>query len=153
MSNKPAPRATGRPTKFCHELVEEICKHLGDGVPMDYAAALCGVSGESVRNWRTKYPRFDQSVCEAIARGVQSRLAVIKKAAESDWRAASWWLEHVLPERFARNRLEVTGADGAPLSAGVQLYLPQKQALPAVEAGGPAEMLALPEGRANGNGE
>jgi hypothetical protein len=39
-------------------------------------------------------------------------------------------LEHLHPGAYARNRLEVTGADGAPLAGAVAVYLPQKDGDP-----------------------
>ena len=41
-------------------------------------------------------------------------------------RAACWYLEHTAPEHFAKNRIELTGADGSPLTGAVAVYLPQK---------------------------
>ena len=33
---------------------------------------------------------------------------------------------HRHPEQFARNRIELTGADGLPLAVGIGIYLPRK---------------------------
>jgi hypothetical protein len=35
-------------------------------------------------------------------------------------------LEHTAPQHFARNRIELTGADGSPLAVGIGIYLPRK---------------------------
>lgn len=89
---------------------------------------------------------------QARAKGLAARLAVVSHAMESAdesvaLRASTWWLEHVFPEHFARNRLEVTGADGSPLAGVVAIMLPPKaDSLPAVT------VPALREGRPNGNG-
>jgi hypothetical protein len=47
-------------------------------------------------------------------------------AAKTDWHAAAWYCEHVFPDSFSKSRLELTGANGSPLSAAVALYLPAK---------------------------
>jgi hypothetical protein len=41
-------------------------------------------------------------------------------------RSACWFLEHTAPQHFARNRIELTGADGSPLAVGIGIYLPRK---------------------------
>ena len=71
--------------------------------------------------------------------------------AATDWRCAAWYLEHVHPESFARNRIELSGPDGAPLAAGVQLYLPKKDGAPVVECE-PLQLPALSEGNGDDNG-
>ena len=97
---------------------------------MTLAAHAAGVTAMSLRTYRLKYPKFDTQVQEAIARGVEKRLKKIEHASDAgDWRAAAWLLEHCQPEHFARNRIEVTGGDGAPLAIGVGIYLPAKESL------------------------
>jgi hypothetical protein len=66
-----------------------------------------------------------------LVTGISRRLKRIETASESgDWRASAWLLEHTQAEHFARSRVEVTGADGAPLVGSVVLYLPQKGSQP-----------------------
>jgi hypothetical protein len=58
---------------------------------------------------------------------VEKRLKKIEDASNAgDWRASAWLLEHCQAQYFARNRIEVTGADGAPLTGAIAVYLPQK---------------------------
>jgi transposase-like protein len=117
----------GRPTKFTPDTVKNILKCLGQGMPLSLAARAAGINPLTLTVWRRKHPAFDEAAARAIARGVEKRLKKIEDASEAgDWRAAAWLLEHCQPEHFARNRVEVTGADGAPLAAAVAIYLPQK---------------------------
>jgi hypothetical protein len=104
----PAKRGRiGAPTKFCAEIVEKICGHIADGMPIAYTAALCGLSHETVYSWQRKYPPFRAAVEGARAKGLAQRLSVIKTAAKTDWRAAAWYCEHVFPESFAKSRIQL----------------------------------------------
>ena len=116
---------------------------------MPHVAALVGVSASSLHSWKKSDAQFEARWERAIAAGVDRRLKIIEKASLGDWRAASWLLEHCQPEFFARNRLEVSGADGGPVQ--VQFYLPAKKPVPGIEA----ELVdapALLEGRPDANG-
>src|ERR1041384_3874555 len=98
----------GRPTKRTPAVVRKICRGIADGLPLQYAAATAGVSGETFALWRRTFPDFNEAVEQAIAKGIGKRLAQIKRAGdEGDWKAAAWWLEHVVPEHFARSRIEL----------------------------------------------
>ena len=127
-SPAPPEKRLGRPSKFSGDIVAVICRNIAGGLPLEYAAALAGISHETFHAWRRKYPAFRADVERAIAQGTEERLKTIREAAKTDWRASAWWLEHILPEKFARNRLELTGADGTPLAgSNVLIYLPQKE--------------------------
>jgi hypothetical protein len=142
----------GRPTKYHPAIVKVICDAVSDGVPISHAAVIAGVSVEWVSQYRRHYPDFDRKIREAISAAIQSRLAIVKRAAESAdesiaLRAATWWLTHTpgAAEHFSESRrVELTGANGLPLSAGVTLYLPQKEN--AVVVGGAEAAPALTEG-------
>jgi hypothetical protein len=96
-------------------------------MPMTLTADAVGVSYQALSDYRKRNERFAAALARAIARGADARLKKIETASASgDWRAAAWLLEHCQPEHFAKNRIEVTGADGAPLTGVVAVYLPQK---------------------------
>lgn len=105
----PARRGkAGRRTKYTADRVRKICRGIADGLPMQYAAARAGIAAETFHSWRRQFPDFDQAVQEAIAKGINKRLAQIQAAGDAgDWKAAAWWLEHVVPEHFARSRIEL----------------------------------------------
>src|SRR5204863_7701795 len=107
--------------------------------PQTMATSVAGISQQTFFNWKRDDPDFQREIEEAIAKGVDARLQSIEKAADlGDWRASAWLLEHCQPQHFAKNRLEITGADGRPLAAGVTLYLPKKEtAVVEVETGAP----------------
>lgn len=144
------PPPVGGPTKFRPPTLKRILSCARRGMPLSLCAAAVGVSAQGLRNYRTTNPKFEEALQRAIARGVDARLRKIEQASsEADWRAAAWLLEHCQPQHFAKNRLEVTGADGAPLAAGLHLYLPEKQGS-VVEAGAVVEAPALTEGKPDG---
>ena len=102
----------GRPSKYTPEALETICKAISDGVPMKYAAALGNISHETLCQWQKKFPEFSEAIQNAVAKGIAARLGIVIEAARTDPRAAQWWLEHVFPEHFARNRVEVKHEGG-----------------------------------------
>jgi hypothetical protein len=142
----PVRKKPGRKTKFTRELVRRVLACLERGMPITTTANVCGIALQSLANYRQKHPKFADAISAAQARGIQARLDVVVKASESadesiKLRAACWLLEHCNPELFARNRIEVTGADGSPLSAAVAIYLPQKEnSQPAVEINQPKQL-------------
>jgi hypothetical protein len=102
-----AGRGQSGPTKFNPEVVARFCELIGRGVPQGYAAPLCGVSVQTIANWKAKYAPFREDCEKALARGVDHRLQIIADNAASDWRCAAWWLERVLPQFFSRQRIEI----------------------------------------------
>ena len=123
---------------------------MSKGVPFGHAAKLAGICYTSFCDWRNKDAEFRERLDAAISLGVEKRLRLIQDAADNgDWRAAEAWLRLVLPMEYGRQRLELSGVDGAPLSAAVRLYLPAKSG--AVVSCEP-EAPALTEGNADGNG-
>jgi hypothetical protein len=110
--SKPKERG-GRPTKYSPAVVRVICGAVADGTPFRFAAALGGISVGTFYEWQKQIPEFSAAIQRALARGVHERLKLVKAAAKKgDVRAAMWWLEHVLPEDFARNRIEHAGQVG-----------------------------------------
>jgi hypothetical protein len=113
------------------------------GVPATHAARAAGLSYQSLLNYQRLHPQFADDMARAVSEGVESRLEVIERATQSQdeairLRAACWFLEHTQPAHFARNRIELTGADGSPLAAAVAIYLPKKDGdAPAVEVNQP----------------
>lgn len=101
---KPPRRRVGRPTKYTAKVREAICEAIADGTPYSHAAALGGISYETFCEWRREKPEFSDAINKAVAKGIHSRLKLILESAKKgNVKAATWWLEHVLPEHFARS--------------------------------------------------
>jgi len=142
-------RPRGAPTKRTPETATRLCEAVARGLPFTYACRVAGISYSTFCAWRNEDKELDDQLELAVASAVEKRLAVIEKAADlGDTGCARWLLEHLHPQFFARNRIEITGADGAPLAAGIQLYLPKKQ-LPAVEIEAPKALEAPANGQAH----
>ena len=91
----------GRPTKFTPELAHTICVHVRYGCPLEMAAAAEGVSAETVRRWRQRYPAFAAQVEQARASCTVHLLRCLNKAAlAGNWRAAAWLLERTRPANY-----------------------------------------------------
>jgi hypothetical protein len=120
-------------------------------MPLTLAASAAGTSYTSLADYREKYPEFATALLKATATGVERRLKKIESASNSgDWRASAWLLEHCQPEYFSKARLEVTGANGAPLAGAIAVYLPQKDGL---NGGARVVTGAVTKEIGNGNGE
>ncbi len=121
----------GRPSKFSPAVVRTLCQAVADGVPICHAAVLCGVSLEWVCRHRRSNSEFDRQIRESISGAIQSRLAVVRAAMESNdlniaLRSATWWLTHTpgAAEHFSESRrVELTGADGLSLDGRAMILI------------------------------
>jgi hypothetical protein len=119
----------GRPTKFTPETRARLVQLIARGLPFVHACHAAGISFQSFLTYRNRHDDFREEIEQAVAAAIEKRLKIIEDAAEKgDVNSAKWLLEHLHPAHFARNRIEVTGADGAPLAGAIALYLPQKDA-------------------------
>ena len=117
----------GRPSKFTPETRARLIELVAKGVPYKHACRAVRITFQSFSTYREQHHDFAEEIESAVAAAIEKRLDVIQRAADTgDVNSAKWLLEHLHPESFARNRIEVTGADGAPLTGAVAVYLPQK---------------------------
>lgn len=128
----------GRPTKLTPELQAEIVKIIKTGNYIETACAFVGINKSTFYDWlkrgarekqrleknpRAKikkseavYVEFSNAIEKALAQAEIRDVAIIGKAAESNWQAAAWRLERKYPERWGRkDRIEHTGKDGGPI--------------------------------------
>jgi transposase-like protein len=128
------PKNFGRPSKFTPDTRRRLIELIATGVPVTHAARAVGVSYESFNNYRKQHAGFAEEIETSVSAAIEKRLNVIQKAADAgDVNSAKWLLEHLHPQHFARNRIEVSGVDGSPLTAAIAVYLPQKNGGPATE--------------------
>jgi hypothetical protein len=96
------------------------------GVTKDIDAInYAGVSKDWYYDELKKNPEFAKQVEAAKTKRKMHALAVIRKAALTNWSAAGWFLERTYQEEFAiKNRHEITGPGGGPI-ATLQLRVPE----------------------------
>jgi len=108
------------------EKADALAALIGQGMAITYACAVVGVSPQTYYNWQERFPDFRQQVEKANAFAQYTLLEIVNKAAKAgSVEDAKWLLVHRWPEHFARNRIEVTGPNGAPLSGGVVILPPK----------------------------
>jgi hypothetical protein len=101
----PPVRKRGRRSLRTPATARAIAEALGRGLPLVHAAAVAGVTPQTVCSWRHNDAAFETQIQEAIARGVESRLRIIEAAAMTDWRAAAFLLQTCQPEHFSKQRV------------------------------------------------
>lgn len=108
-----------RPTKLTPKLQEQIVSYLRAGAYVETAAAAAGIAKDTLYAWLRRgaageepFARFAAAVEEAQAKSELRDLAIIGKAAETEWTAAAWRLERKYPDRYGRRaRIEHSGHD------------------------------------------
>lgn len=116
-----------RPTKLTPDVQRTICAALQAG---NYASAACAMAGiddatfyrwmqRGARERRGAYCEFRDAVERATARGEVSLVAIIRKAAEKDWRAALALVERRHPERWGK-AIALTGKGGGPIATRIE---------------------------------
>lgn len=115
---KPKKRRRGRPDKLTKEIHETIVGLVRAGNYLDDAAAIAGVTDNTIRNWlhrgeietRGKYRDFFDDTKKARATANAVDLAIVAKG-ERGWEARAWRLERRNPHKFGRRVLEVQNPD------------------------------------------
>lgn len=104
----------GRPTKLNDKTAEAIVGVLRAGGYPQVAARAAGIHPEVLATWLRRgdpagteprdapYRRLRVRVEQAKAEGEQRNVALIARAAGTNWQAAAWLLERQYPERWAR---------------------------------------------------
>jgi hypothetical protein len=118
-----------RPTKLTKEVQDRILQAVQAGNYLDTAAQFAGIDGSTMRRWLQKgegegaaepYRTFHTALKSARASAEVRSVALIQTAASNGtWQAAAWYLERSYPDRWGRTRVEVTGADNAPIRVDV----------------------------------
>jgi len=112
-----------RPTKRNPAVEDQILRALAAGQARWPAAALAGISGNTLSRWISDDDAFALEVQRAEAQAVATALGTITKAAASGtWQAAAWWLERRYPAEWGRNRR----ADQGPLPDEIVIRWPDE---------------------------
>lgn len=149
----PPPKSKGgRPTIFTPALGAEIAALIEAGNYAETAAAVSGISKDTLYRWLKKGARqlriskregtpptdlakWSGAVELAAAVSESNDVARIGAAARASWQAAAWRLERKHPERWARRPVqkhEVSGPGGKPLEVKVKPHVPDPAHVTAV---------------------
>lgn len=113
----------GRPTSLTPEVRDAIVQAIRAGNYLDDSAAYAGVSIATVYNWLERgrqarlilddvgdiapseaiFLEFLDAVESARSQAVVRNVALIQRAAETNWQAAAWYLERTNPRKWGRN--------------------------------------------------
>jgi hypothetical protein len=98
----------GRPTKRTPEREQRLLEAIRAGNTLRASSAYAGVSEDTLAIWRQRYSDFSESLTRAIAESEVVLVAIVRKAASEDWKAASWLLERRFHESWGkRERYDV----------------------------------------------
>lgn len=100
-----------RPTKLTLERAEKIYAMIRQGCTREVAARCAGIDDSTLYRWASRgekpnapriYREFFEGLEKADAEAEARAIEVIMQAAETDWRAAAWWLERTRPHKYGR---------------------------------------------------
>ena len=96
-------------SKLTPATIKAIAKHVGDGLPMKYAALSVGVGESTLKLWmkHAKRPDADgphlallDAIQKARVKAIATAMGQISKAARTQWKAAAWKLSILDPDTF-----------------------------------------------------
>lgn len=127
---------SGRKTKLTPETSETILRAVRMGAYIETACAAAGVDAGTMRDWLKRgaaeesgiYHDFNEGYRRAEADAELLDLALVSRAAASDWKAAAWKLARRYPERYG-DRIAATVEHG-----GLQLVVTRETAIQVIEA-------------------
>ena len=135
----------GRRRTITPELTKQVCELLSDGNFINTVCQYVGIGVSTYYKWCTRgeeelqrvedgeieevrkeeriFVEFVEATTRARARSEVDSVAIIRKAAKKDWKAASFFLERSHNERWGRsNKVDVTS--GGEKLDGPVLYMP-----------------------------
>ena len=141
-----AARGNGRPTKLTPETHTIIISAIRAGAYYEDAANMAGVSYDTLNNWKLRgaaeaerranskvregtavwkseqpFFEFFEACKKAEGNAVVGWLNKIDQASDEHWQAAAWKAERRYPERYGRQRVEWTGANGQPIQTAARV--------------------------------
>lgn len=81
---------------------EVVCIILAKGGTLAEAAKCLDLSVRTLQREQRRNPRFSMQVSEAKAQALLMPFQVLRKAARTNWRAASWMIERADAQRRER---------------------------------------------------
>lgn len=114
-----------RPIALTPDRQEKLLEAIRAGNYIQTACTYAGISKQTYYNWKhtaetPDAPEWAVDLFDAIenarAQAEVRNVALIQRAATTQWQAAAWWLERSFPQQFGRiNRVEMSGPEGGPI--------------------------------------
>jgi Transposase len=106
--------AVGRPPALSPEVEARIVAAVSAGAHLSVAARAAGVSRQTLHRWRARgaedgdgpHHELAMALERAEAEAELRQVALIARAAQSEWRAGAWLLSRRAPERWGRGAAE-----------------------------------------------
>lgn len=110
------PHPIGRPPKLTNELIENFCDLIIEGLTLERAARLSGISATTIYRWLAMGKKEDsEQIYKELVERVQEatecsefELLQAMRIAGSDtrnWRAQAWLLERRFPEKYGKREI------------------------------------------------
>jgi len=96
----------GRPKSITKKVEEEIIKLLADGLTQNQVCRIVNVHPDTLIKHKKSSLAFSERFDQAKLEMARTAHKSVKLGMVRDWKAGSWWLERIYPERF-RERKEV----------------------------------------------
>ena len=114
----------GRPRAIQGEIERRLLEALERGLTIKLACQYAGVSQDAWERKRNSDADFAERATRARLKHLPEALDLIRRHANDDWRAAKAFIDLVAPDDYSRQRLEITGQDGAPLKFTLNISAP-----------------------------
>ena len=91
------------------DVIEEICKAIRAGLPLEQSCLLANVHRGTLRQWMIADDEVASRINRAQSQNMLWWISKLRQGAEKDWRAALAYLERVFPYLFAEVKaVEIT---------------------------------------------
>ena len=92
----------GKPPRYNLGKARQIANQVRKGLPLRYAAPLCGIPWNTAREWvREHFPEFPNMLEEAHSAFVRDHVGNIEKLSKGSEKGSQWLLERRAKEEFA----------------------------------------------------
>lgn len=86
--------------------IRVILEAIGDGLTQRDAAALAGISEDTLSLWKRKDSDFSEQIRQKEIECKRRHIQNIHRAAEKSWQASAWWLERKHRAEYGRDDKE-----------------------------------------------
>lgn len=131
------------------DVVEDLCKELEIGMPLEMACLTVDVSRSTVMKWMQEDPDIRRRINRAQGLNVRYWITCLREGAANDWKAAVAYLERIFPHMFAEVKaVEITQRTEERTTANIIDVTPH-DTVKRLAALSDDELLALIEGNPN----